>query len=125
MSSSGTTRTMQLQAEVNCVPPQSFYSAVVISVALACLLAVVVRAVNPAVFPFVHSQGKTVVAVTSGANINFERLRLVSELAELGSRSEVMMVTTIPERAGAFRDFADAATAGSGSKFDVTEFKYR
>jgi len=70
-------------------------------------------------------KGKTVVAVTSGANINFERLRLVSELAELGSRSEVMMVTTIPERAGAFSDFVDAATAGSSSKFDVTEFKYR
>ena len=77
----------------------------------------------PLLLPFV--QGKTVVAVTSGANINFERLRLVSELAELGSRSEVMMVTTIPERAGAFSDFVDAATAGSSSKFDVTEFKYR
>lgn len=49
-----------------------------------------------------HS-GKTVVAVTSGANINFERLRLVSELADVGSRSEVMFATEIPERPGAFR----------------------
>jgi threonine dehydratase len=35
------------------------------------------------------SQGRTVVAVTSGANINFERLRLVAELADLGSSTEV------------------------------------
>lgn len=35
------------------------------------------------------AQGRTVVAVTSGANINFERLRLVSELADLGSSTEV------------------------------------
>jgi threonine dehydratase len=35
------------------------------------------------------AKGKTVVAVTSGANINFERLRLVSELADLGTSTEV------------------------------------
>lgn len=69
-------------------------------------------------------KGKTVVAVTSGANINFERLRLVSELADLGASTEVMMATTIPERPGAFREFVDAATGGSGS-LSVTEFKYR
>ena len=69
-------------------------------------------------------QGKTVVAVTSGANINFERLRLVSELADLGASTEVMMATTIPERPGAFKEFVDAATGGSGS-LSVTEFKYR
>lgn len=68
-------------------------------------------------------QGKTVVAVTSGANINFERLRLVSELADLGASTEVMMATTIPERPGAFREFVQAAT-GSGD-LSVTEFKYR
>jgi threonine dehydratase len=64
------------------------------------------------------------VAVTSGANINFERLRLVSELADLGASTEVMMATTIPERPGAFREFVNAATGGSGS-LSVTEFKYR
>jgi threonine dehydratase len=51
-----------------------------------------------------------VVAVTSGANINFERLRLVSELADLGSRTEAMFATTIPERPGSFRAFVAAAT---------------
>lgn len=69
-------------------------------------------------------QGKTVVAITSGANMNFERLRLVSELADLGASTEVMMATTIPERAGAFKEFVEAATGGSGS-LSVTEFKYR
>lgn len=42
-------------------------------------------------------RGKKVVAVTSGANMNFERLRLVSELAEVGARKEAMLFTAIPE----------------------------
>lgn len=70
-----------------------------------------------------HLQGKRVVAVTSGANMNFERLRLVSELADLGASREVMMATTIPERPGAFSEFVDAAIGGS--TMNVTEFKYR
>lgn len=37
------------------------------------------------------------VCVTSGANMNFDRLRLVSELAEIGARREAMLATTIPE----------------------------
>jgi threonine dehydratase len=68
-------------------------------------------------------KGKKVVAVTSGANINFERLRLVSELADLGAMTEAMLATTIPERQGAFRAFVDTATSGTG--ISVTEFKYR
>lgn len=43
------------------------------------------------------------VAVTSGANMNFERLRLVAELANVGGRTEAMLTTTIPERPGAFK----------------------
>jgi threonine dehydratase len=45
-------------------------------------------------------QGKTVVAVTSGANINFQRLRLVAELADVGAMTEATLTTTIPERPG-------------------------
>jgi threonine dehydratase len=70
-------------------------------------------------------QGKTVVAITSGANINFERLRLVSELADLGASTEVMMATSIPERPGAFREFVHTAAGDLGSDLNVTEFKYR
>lgn len=42
-------------------------------------------------------QGATVVCVTSGANMNFDRLRMVSELAGVGARREAMLATTIPE----------------------------
>lgn len=67
-------------------------------------------------------QGEHVVAVTSGANMNFDRLRLVSELADVGLRTEAVLATTIPERAGAFKQFA--ATV-AGAALDITEFKYR
>jgi threonine dehydratase len=70
-------------------------------------------------------KGRTVVAVTSGANINFERLRLVSELADVGTSTEVMMATQIPERPGSFRDFVATATDGAEGAVSVTEFKYR
>lgn len=70
-------------------------------------------------------KGKTVVAITSGANINFERLRLVSELADLGAMTEAMLATTIPERPGAFATFVDTASAGCGQGLYITEFKYR
>ena len=68
-------------------------------------------------------QGKTVVAVTSGANMNFDRLRLVSELADIGASREAMLAVTIPEQPGAFRAFVDAALGDTD--IQVTEFKYR
>ena len=52
---------------------------------------------------FEHEQGKTVVAITSGANMNFDRLRLVADLAGVGARQEAILVTTIPERPGSFQ----------------------
>ena len=66
--------------------------------------------------------GVNVVAVSSGANMNFDRLRFVSELADVGLRTEAVLATTIPERAGAFKQFAAAVAAGA---LDITEFKYR
>ena len=68
-------------------------------------------------------QGKTVVAVTSGANMNFDRIRLVSELAAVGSRQEAIFVTTIPEQLGSFQHFMDVALADTD--IQITEFKYR
>ena len=68
-------------------------------------------------------QGKTVVCVTSGANMNFDRLRLVSELADIGALREAMLATTIPERPGAFMHFINTVMADTHQ--DVTEFKYR
>ena len=48
------------------------------------------------------------VAVLSGANMNFDRLRFVAERAELGEAREALFGVTIPERPGAFREFCAA-----------------
>lgn len=62
----------------------------------------------------------TQVAVVSGANINFHRLRHISERAELGQHREAILGVTIPERRGSFREFC--ASLGDSS---ITEFNYR
>jgi threonine dehydratase len=64
--------------------------------------------------------GRNLVAVLSGANMNFDRLRFVAERAELGEAREALFGVTIPERPGAFREFC--ATIG---RRVVTEFNYR
>lgn len=63
------------------------------------------------------------VAVCSGANINFNNLRLVSELADVGARREFMLASTISEQAGTFRSFVE--TALDGTDLYITEFRYR
>jgi threonine dehydratase len=63
---------------------------------------------------------KRLVAILSGANMNFDRLRFVAERAELGEAREALFGVTIPERPGAFREFC--ATIG---RRVVTEFNYR
>ena len=62
-------------------------------------------------------------AVTSGANMNFDRLRLVSDIANFGAKTEIMLATSIPEVPGSFKKFVDVVTGDSGLSF--TEFKYR
>jgi len=66
------------------------------------------------------ARGKTLVAVASGANTNFDRLRFIAEEAEVGEHREAILAVTIPERPGSFRKFC--ATLGARS---VTEFNYR
>ncbi|MGB5601719.1 MAG: threonine ammonia-lyase, biosynthetic, partial [Gammaproteobacteria bacterium] len=63
---------------------------------------------------------QTLVVVNSGANMNFDRLRHVSERAELGEQREALLAATIPERPGSFRTFCK--TIG---KRGITEFNYR
>lgn len=65
-------------------------------------------------------RGQTLVAIDSGANVNFDRLRHVAERAELGERREVLFAVTIPERPGSFRQFCE--TLGQRA---ITEFNYR
>jgi threonine dehydratase len=64
--------------------------------------------------------GRTLVAIQSGANINFHRLRHISERAELGERREAILAVSIPERPGAFRRLC----AALGDR-RITEFNYR
>jgi threonine dehydratase len=61
-----------------------------------------------------------VVAVNSGANMNFARLGHVSERAEVGEHREAILAVTIPERPGAFLAFCTAIGERA-----VTEFNYR
>jgi threonine dehydratase len=65
-------------------------------------------------------EGRTLVAVACGANMNFDRLRFVSERAEVGEQREAVFAVTIPEERGSFRRFCELV----GPR-NVTEFNYR
>lgn len=65
-------------------------------------------------------ENKGLVAITSGANMNFDRLRFVAERAELGDSKEALLAVTIPEKPGSFYDFL--TTLGHRN---ITEFNYR
>ena len=63
---------------------------------------------------------KTLVAVASGANMNFDRLRFVGERSELGEQREAILAVTIPEKPGSFKKFCSLL----GGR-NITEFNYR
>ncbi|WP_119156817.1 threonine ammonia-lyase, biosynthetic [Caldimonas tepidiphila] len=67
-----------------------------------------------------RSKGKTFVAITCGANMNFDRLRFVAERAEVGEEREALFAVTIPEERGSFLRFCELLGERS-----VTEFNYR
>ena len=67
-----------------------------------------------------ESIGKDFVALLSGANMNFDRLRFVAERAEVGEFREALFAVGIPEKPGAFRQFCSAL----GPRV-ITEFNYR
>jgi len=67
------------------------------------------------------SQGnESLVAILSGANMNFHTLRYVSERCELGEQKEAVLAVTIPEEKGSFRNFCHALEGRV-----ITEFNYR
>jgi threonine dehydratase len=66
------------------------------------------------------AKGRTLVAIASGANTNFDRLRFVAERAEVGEHREAVLAVTIPERRGSFRRFCTVL----GGR-NITEFNYR
>lgn len=66
------------------------------------------------------AKGRTFVAITCGANMNFDRLRFVAERAEVGEDREAVFAVTIPEERGSFRRFCSLIGPRA-----VTEFNYR
>ncbi|MGH8138920.1 MAG: threonine ammonia-lyase, biosynthetic [Steroidobacteraceae bacterium] len=67
-----------------------------------------------------NCKGKRLVAINSGANMNFDRLRHVAERADLGGEREVLLSVVIPEQPGSFLHFCELLGRRS-----VTEFNYR
>ncbi len=65
-------------------------------------------------------KGETVACVISGANMNFDRIRFVSELTETGEGREAIFDCAIPEKTGSFLKFVSKL-----GKHSVTEFNYR
>ncbi|KLT73417.1 threonine dehydratase [Neisseria arctica] len=65
-------------------------------------------------------RNQTLIAVTSGANMNFHRLRHVSERSELGEGNEGIFAVSIPEKPGSFLKFINIL----GNR-NITEFNYR
>ncbi|KAI9154115.1 hypothetical protein LWI28_021149 [Acer negundo] len=64
--------------------------------------------------------GENVVAITSGANMNFDKLRVVTELANVGRQQEAVLATVMPEEQGSFKHFCELV-----GPMNITEFKYR
>jgi threonine dehydratase len=65
-------------------------------------------------------EGRTLVAVACGANMNFGRLLFVAERAELGEDREALLAVEIPEQPGSLKRFC-----GLLGPRNLTEFSYR
>ena len=64
--------------------------------------------------------GQILIAIDSGANINFDRLRYVAERAQVGEHREILLAVSIPEIPGSFLTFCKLLNGRS-----ITEFNYR
>ncbi len=65
-------------------------------------------------------EGRTLVTISCGANVNFDRLRHIAERAAVGEQTEMLLAAEIPEEPGSFRHFCE--TIGRRA---ITEFNYR
>jgi threonine dehydratase len=68
-----------------------------------------------------HIEGQHLVAINSGANMNFDRLRYVAERAQVGENEEALFAVTIPEKPGVLRTFCTSVV----KERNITEFNYR
>ncbi len=65
-------------------------------------------------------KNKNIVSIVSGANVNFDRLRYISERADLGEHNEAIIAVTIDEKPGSFLTFCQML-----NNHAITEFNYR
>lgn len=65
-------------------------------------------------------KGRDLVAIASGANVNFDRFGSIVERAEFGAGAEVLLAVTIPEKPGSFLEFCRLI-----GRRNITEFNYR
>lgn len=65
-------------------------------------------------------RNESLITIACGANMNFDRLRFVAEMADVGEAREAVFAVTIPEEHGSFRHFCEVV----GPR-NVTEFNYR
>ena len=65
-------------------------------------------------------EGKTLVTISCGANVNFDRLRHIAERAAVGEQTEMLLAAEIPEEPGSFRRFCEVI-----GRRGITEFNYR
>lgn len=73
---------------------------------------------------YIHETGctaQTLVAVNSGANMNFERLRYVAERTGIGEKQEALFAVAIPEEPGSLKRFCKDMVG----ERNITEFNYR
>jgi threonine dehydratase len=64
--------------------------------------------------------GQTLVTISCGANVNFDRLRHIAERAAIGDQTEMLIAAEIPEEPGSFRRFCEVL-----GRRGITEFNYR
>ena len=65
-------------------------------------------------------KNKVCIGLLCGANVNFHRLRHISERAEIGENKEAIFAVKIPEKKGEFLRFCNILEGSS-----ITEFNYR
>lgn len=66
-------------------------------------------------------KNESLIAIVSGANMNFDRLRYIAERTEIGEGTEALFAVSIPEKPGSFLHFCRLL----GERRAITEFNYR
>jgi threonine dehydratase len=65
-------------------------------------------------------EGQTLLSIQCGANVDFDRLRYISERTEIGEKREAVLAVTIDEKPGSFKSFCKSMHGRN-----ISEFNYR